>query len=31
VMPHCPIVPAGALGELRLDAKEPDVIPDYPY
>jgi hypothetical protein len=24
-------VPAGASGELRLDAKKADVIPDYPY
>jgi cholesterol oxidase len=31
VMPHRPVVPAGALGELRLDAKKSDVIPDYPY
>jgi cholesterol oxidase len=31
VMPHRPIVPAGAPGELRLDAKKFDVIPDYPY
>jgi cholesterol oxidase len=31
VAPHRPIVPAGALGELRLDAKKSDVIPDYPY
>jgi cholesterol oxidase len=31
VMPHQPIVPAGAPGELRLDAKKVDVIPDYPY
>src|SRR5262249_25526057 len=31
VMPHHPIVPRGALGELRLDAKKHDVIPDYPY
>ena len=31
VMPHRPIVPAGAPGELRLDAKKADVIPDYPY
>ena len=26
-----PIVPAGAPGELRLDAKKADIIPDYPY
>ena len=31
VMPHRPFVPAGALGELRLDAKKSDIIPDYPY
>jgi cholesterol oxidase len=31
VMPRHPFVPAGALGELRLDAKKSDVIPDYPY
>ena len=31
VMPRSPIVPAGAPGELRLDAKKSDVIPDYPY
>jgi cholesterol oxidase len=31
VMPYRPIVPAGAPGELRLDARKADVIPDYPY
>jgi cholesterol oxidase len=31
VMPYRPIVPAGAPGELRLDAKKSDIIPDYPY
>jgi cholesterol oxidase len=31
VMPHCPLVPAGAPGELRLDATQDDVIPAYPY
>ena len=31
VMPHSPVVPAGAPGELRLDASKADVIPDYPY
>jgi cholesterol oxidase len=31
VMPNHPIVPKGALGELRLDAKKRDVIPEYPY
>jgi len=31
VMPHRPMVPAGAAGELRLDAKKSDVIPEYPY
>jgi cholesterol oxidase len=31
VMPHRPIVPAGAPGELRLDARKADLIPEYPY
>jgi len=31
VMPDHPFVPADALGELRLDAKKSDIIPDYPY
>jgi cholesterol oxidase len=31
VMPHRPVVPAGAPAELRLDAKKVDVIPEYPY
>jgi cholesterol oxidase len=31
VMPHKPIVPKGAAGELRLDAKKDDVIPLYPF
>jgi cholesterol oxidase len=31
VMPHRPFVPAGAPGELRLDANKADVIPAYPY
>jgi cholesterol oxidase len=31
VMPRRPIVPVGALGALRLDAKKSDIIPDYPY
>jgi cholesterol oxidase len=31
VMPHHPCVPAGAPGELRLDAKKSDIIPEYPY
>ncbi|MFE3542912.1 FAD-dependent oxidoreductase [Nocardia sp. NPDC059177] len=31
VMPHRPIVPAGAPGELRLDATADDTIPEYPY
>jgi cholesterol oxidase len=31
VMPHHPVVPAGAPGELRLDARKSDVIPEYPY
>ena len=30
-MPHRPIVPVGAPGELRLDAKKEDVVPAYPY
>jgi cholesterol oxidase len=31
VMPHRPVVPAGAPAELRLDAKKADVVPAYPY
>jgi len=31
VMPHRPVVPAGAPGELRLDAAKSDIIPEYPY
>jgi cholesterol oxidase len=31
VMPHRPLVPTGALGERRLDAKKSGVIPEYPY
>jgi len=31
VMPHRPFMPAGAPGELRLDAKKSDIIPEYPY
>ena len=31
IMPHRPFVPAGAPGELRLDAGHSDIIPDYPY
>src|SRR5271166_5125546 len=31
VMPHQPVVPAGAPGELRLDARKQDIIPEYPY
>jgi cholesterol oxidase len=31
VLPHRPYVPAGAPGELRLDATKEDVIPAYPY
>jgi cholesterol oxidase len=31
VMPHRPIVPAGVPGELRLDARKSDIIPEYPY
>lgn len=30
-MPHRAFVPAGAPGELRLDARQQDVIPEYPY
>ena len=31
IMPHKPMVPAGAPAELRLDAKKENVIPLYPY
>jgi cholesterol oxidase len=31
VMPHRPMVPAGAPGELRLDARLSEVIPEFPY
>jgi cholesterol oxidase len=31
VKPRRPIVPVGAPGELRLDAKKCDIIPEYPY
>jgi hypothetical protein len=31
VMPHRPVVPAGAPAEPRRDAKKADVIPEYPY
>jgi cholesterol oxidase len=31
VMPHRPLVPAGAPGELRLDATKEEVIPAHPY
>ena len=31
IMPHRPVVPAGAPGELRLDATKSDIIPEYPY
>jgi cholesterol oxidase len=31
VMPHRPFVPAGAPGELRLDARKAEVVPEYPY
>jgi cholesterol oxidase len=31
IMPHRPVVPAGAPAELRLDADKADVIPAYPY
>lgn len=31
ISPRRPAVPAGAPGELRLDASQSDVIPEYPY
>ena len=31
VPPRRPVVPKGAPGELRLDAKKSDLIPEYPY
>jgi cholesterol oxidase len=31
VMPRRPVVPAGAPGELRFDARKEDVIPEFPY
>jgi cholesterol oxidase len=31
VPPYRPVVPAGAPGELRLDARKADIIPEYPY
>jgi cholesterol oxidase len=31
VMPHRPVVPAGAPGELRYDAVKEEVVPAYPY
>ncbi|WP_036555523.1 GMC oxidoreductase [Nocardioides insulae] len=31
VLPRRPIVPAGVPGELRLDARAADIIPEYPY
>jgi cholesterol oxidase len=31
ILPHRPAVPAGAPGELRLDARKSDIIPEYPY
>lgn len=31
VTPRKPIVPKGALGELRLDATKDEVIPQYPF
>ena len=31
VIPQRPVVPAGAPGELRLDAKKSDIIPEFPY
>jgi cholesterol oxidase len=30
VMPHRPVVPAGAPGELRLDAAKSDITPESP-
>ena len=30
VMPHRTAVPAGAPGELRLDASKSDIIPEFP-
>ena len=29
--PQRPVVPAGAPGELRLDAAKSDVVPEFPY
>ena len=31
IAPYHPCVPKGAPGELRLDAKKSDIIPEYPY
>jgi cholesterol oxidase len=31
IMPHRALVPAGAPGEMRLDARKADVVPDHPY
>ena len=31
VIPHWPVVPSGAPGELRLDARKSDVISEFPY
>jgi len=31
VMPHRPVVPAGAPAELRLNATKEEVVPAYPY
>lgn len=31
IMPRRPLVPPGALGELRLDAKKAAIIPEYLY
>jgi cholesterol oxidase len=31
IMPRHSVVPAGAPGELRLDAQKSDLIPEYPY
>lgn len=31
IMPHRPLVPKGAPGELRFDAKKSDVMTEFPY
>jgi cholesterol oxidase len=30
-LPHRPVMPVGAPGELRLDARKSDIIPEFPY